>query len=111
MTNNNESRYGWIIIAFGAFINIAISLSYMCMPVLFTEISRDLGLSLVQLGVVWGMVGFGSMFMSFFCGPLGDKYGTKQVIFISCTLVGITGALRRFSPNFFWLALTTFFSV
>jgi hypothetical protein len=26
-------------------------------------------------------------------------------------LVGITGALRGFSPNFFWLALTTFFSV
>lgn len=108
MIQKNKSRYGWVIITFGAFINIALSLSYMCMPVLFSEISRDLGLSLVQLGVVWGMVGFGGMFMSFFGGLLGDKYGTKRVIFISCMFVGITGALRGFSPNFFWLALTTF---
>jgi NNP family nitrate/nitrite transporter-like MFS transporter len=107
MTQKNESGYGWVIITFGAFINIAISLSYMCMPVLFSEISQDLGLSLVELGVVWGMIGFGSMFMSFFGGPLGDKYGTKRVIFMSCILAGITGALRGFSPNFFWLALTT----
>jgi NNP family nitrate/nitrite transporter-like MFS transporter len=77
------------------------------MPVLFNEISRDLGLSIAELGVIWGTVGLGSMLMSPFGGLLGDKYGTKHVILFACILLGIIGALRSSASGFSGLFLTT----
>jgi predicted MFS family arabinose efflux permease len=107
MLGKTESKYGWLIIALGGLTYIAMGLSHMCMPVLFNEISRDLNLSIAQLGVIWGTVGLGSMLMSPFGGLLGDKYGTKHVIFVACILLGIIGALRSFASGFSGLFLTT----
>jgi len=37
---------------------VAVAMPVMCMPVLFQEISEDLGLSLVQIGSIWGLMPF-----------------------------------------------------
>jgi len=39
---------------------------------------------------------------------LGDRFGVRRVLAISCIFVGITGALRGFSNTFFILAVTVF---
>ena len=54
--------YGWLIIALGGLTNIfAVGIPLMCMPVFFNEISKDLNLSLVQIGAAWGMGGLASV--------------------------------------------------
>jgi hypothetical protein len=35
---------------------VFVAMPQMCMPVLFKEISTDLGLDLVQIGVIWSMI-------------------------------------------------------
>jgi NNP family nitrate/nitrite transporter-like MFS transporter len=79
------------------------------MTVLFKEISDDLGLSLVEIGVVWGIPPLAGLFIVLLGGLLVDRYGAKRVISIACLLAGLAGALRGISVDFASLALTTFF--
>ncbi len=109
MQRNNGSRYGWCIINLGGLTNLfAVGIPLMCMPVLFNEISNELDLSLVQLGAAWGMGGLGNMLMSPIGGVLGDRFGTKRMLTVSCILIGIAGASRGLSNSFPGLALTMF---
>jgi predicted MFS family arabinose efflux permease len=102
--------YGWLIIALGGLTNIfAVGIPLMCMPVFFNEISKDLNLSLVQIGAAWGMGGLASMIMSPFGGLIGDRFGAKRAILGSCILIGMAGAGRGLSDAFFGLALSMFF--
>ena len=60
MTDSPGSNYKWYILALGTATHILVlAMPWMCMPVLFKEISDDLGLNLVQVGTVWGMMGHG----------------------------------------------------
>jgi len=78
----------------------------MALPVLFKEISEDLGLSLVQVGTVWGMSAVGGVFLSLIGGLLGDRFGVKRVIAVGCVLTGLAGALRGLSGGFAGLTVT-----
>jgi len=78
------------------------------MPVLFDEISQDLGLSLVQIGIIWGIVPLAGMFVVLIGGLLGDRFGVKPVLSVACFLAGLAGALRRLSGSFISLAATMF---
>jgi MFS family permease len=81
---------------------------FSCMPALFKEISEDLNLTLVQVGAVWGMASLAGVFFSLAGGVLGDKFGVKSIIPLSCILVGITGALRGLSYSYLTLMITVF---
>jgi len=78
------------------------------MPVLFKEISGELGLDLVQIGVVWGMISFGSIFVMPIGGLLSDRLGVKRTLVLFCFLAGLTGALRGISDGYISLIVTTF---
>jgi MFS family permease len=78
------------------------------MPVLFKEISEDLGLSLVQIGTVWGIGSLAGVFVSLIGGLLGDRFGVRLILSVSCILVGITGALRGLATDFLTLTVTVF---
>ncbi|OGO44405.1 MAG: hypothetical protein A2137_02930 [Chloroflexi bacterium RBG_16_58_8] len=78
------------------------------MPVLFKEISEDLGLSLVQIGTIWGISSLAGVFVSIFAGLLSDRFGVKFILSLFCILVGVTGALRGLSNSFLTLAITVF---
>jgi cyanate permease len=80
----------------------------ICMSVLFKEIAEDLGLSLVQVGVIWGIPAFAGVLSVFFAGMLADRYGAPRVMGIACILAGVLGALRGTTDGFFGLALVTF---
>ena len=105
-SNNN---YRWYLLGLSAATSTLVSaIPYSCMPVLFEEISKDLNLSLVQIGTVWGMASLAGVFVSLAAGVLGDRFGLKRVLAIACLLVGITGALRGFSSTFFMLTAMVF---
>ncbi len=78
------------------------------MPVLFPEIIKDLNLDLVQMGAIWGIAGLAGVFVSFAGGIIGDRFGLRRVLIISCLLVGITGALRGISTSFAMLTAFVF---
>ncbi len=106
---NGSSRYGWYIIALGALTHLVVSaMARTCMPVLFPEILKSLGLDLVQIGLVWGLLPLGGIIMALPGGLLGDRFGIKRILVIASVLCGITGALRGVSGNFVLLAITTF---
>ena len=109
MEHHKDSNYGWIVITLGAFTNvIAVGIPFMCMPVFFNQISKELSLDLVQIGVAWGMGGLASMFASPFGGLLGDRFGTKRILSVVCILSGMAGVLRGFSTGFALFVLTMF---
>jgi NNP family nitrate/nitrite transporter-like MFS transporter len=78
------------------------------MPVLFEEISIDLDLSLVQIGVIWGTEPLAGLTTILVGGLLSDRFGVRKVLSVACFLAGVTGALRGISSGFASLAATTF---
>jgi MFS family permease len=78
------------------------------MPVLFPEISRDLGLSMVQLGTVWGIDPFAGIFVALIAGLIVDRFGIKVCLLTLCLVAGIFGALRGLSTNFITMAGSMF---
>jgi len=76
--------------------------------VLFKEISGDLGLSLVQVGSVWGMANLAGLFMSLLAGVMADRFGTRRTLILFSLLTALTGAARGLSDSFGILVLTVF---
>jgi sugar phosphate permease len=78
------------------------------MPVLFPEISKELGLSVVAIGTIWGMDPLAGVFMGLPGGLLADKLGVKRTLTIVCIFAGIFCALRGFSTDFWTMAVFMF---
>jgi len=109
MIDRPSSNYKWYILAMGTATHILVfAMPRMCMPVLFKEISDDLGLNLVEIGTIWGMVGLAGLFTAFAYGIIGDRYGTKLILGMACLLLGIAGALRGLAVDFTTMAVYTF---
>jgi MFS family permease len=109
--NVSRSNYRWfVLILAGLTATLAIAMPAMAMPVLFSEMSQDLGLSLVQIGAIWGTGSLAGLLTGLAGGSIGDRFGPKRTLAIGCLVVGMTGALRGFSTNFATLASTVLLS-
>ncbi len=99
----------WGILILGGLTNaIVVAAPIMGISVLLPEISKDLGLSIVQAGFVWGIGALPSIFSSLIAGTLIDRFGAKRIIIISCLVIGLLGASRALSTNYFGLLTTIF---
>lgn len=78
----------------------------LSLPVLFSEISNDLGLSLLQIGFIWGATSLAAILTSIPLGALGDRFGPRRTLSIACLAVGILGALRAYSFDYATFLLT-----
>jgi MFS family permease len=107
--STKDDKYKWVILAIATATGTFVAaIPFSCMPVLFKEISDDLGLDVVQIGFVWGMASLAGIFISIIAGLLSDRFGMKNILSICCILAGITGALRGLSNSFFILTFTVF---
>lgn len=107
--STKDDKYKWVILAIATATGTFVAaIPFSCMPVLFKEISDDLGLDVVQIGFVWGMASLAGIFISIIAGLLSDRFGMKNILSICCILAGITGALRGLSNSFFMLTFTVF---
>jgi MFS family permease len=105
----DEASYKWYILALATLTNTLVAaLPGMCMPVLFAEISRDLHLDLVQIGMIWGISALPGIVTILVGGAAGDQFGPKRVLLVSCLMVGLTGALRGLAFNFGTLTAAMF---
>ncbi len=109
MIYNQRPAFNWPILALltltGTFV-AAIPMSSM--PVLFKEISDDLGLDLVQIGSIWGIANLAGIFVSIIGGVISDRFGLRRLLCLFSILVGITGAMRGLSGNYLILLITVF---
>ncbi len=106
---SNGERYRWYILVLASLTAMCVlAIPTMCMPVLFKEISEDLNLSIVQIGVVWGIVPLAGIFVVLFGGMLSDRFGAKRVLVTGCFLTGLAGMLRGISDSFTVLTVTMF---
>jgi MFS family permease len=83
-----------------------LALPNMSLPPMFATIGQDLGLSLVEIGMIWGMVSFTGIFFTLIGGTLGDRFGTRTTLFITCFLTGVFGLIRGFATDFTTLLFT-----
>ena len=107
-THTQSDAYKWRVLTLAAFtFTFVVAIPQMSLPVLFDEISADLGLSLVQVGWVWGVGSVLGILVGLIGGPVGDRFGPRRTLAVACLLMGIAGAARGLSNDFTMLALTT----
>ena len=103
--------YKWKVLTLAALTHtFGVAMPTMCMPVLFKEISVDLGLSLVQIGAVWGAGALTGIFSGLISGSLGDRFGTGRTLSAALLLAGLAGALRGSASGFVSLSATVLLS-
>jgi len=109
MRVTRSSHYRWYILTLAMMVYFFIAgMARMCMPVLFEEISLDLGLSMVAIGAVWGMDPLAGVFIGLPGGLLADRFGVKRTLMVVCFMSGVFGAMRGLSVSFVSMAATMF---
>jgi MFS family permease len=103
-----SDAYKWLVLALATFtFTFVVAMPQMSLPVLFDEISADIGLSLVQVGWIWG-VGYAlGILVGLIGGPVGDRFGPRRTLAVACLFNGIAGAARGLSNGFAMLAFTS----
>ncbi len=101
-----SNGYQWYILALVVLTNIfGVAMPAMGMSVLAKEISQDLGLNLVQVGIVWGVGSLPGILTSLLGGVVGDKLGPKQILIVGTLLTGLLGATRGLTVDFLSMSL------
>ena len=110
-THVQSESYKWLVLTLAAFtFTFVVAIPSMSLPVLFDEISADLGLSLVQVGWIWGIGSVLGILVGLIGGPIGDRFGPRRTLAVACLFVGIAGGTRGLSNGFTMLAITTLFN-
>jgi len=103
---NTHPNYKWYILVLAALTGaFAIGAPAMSLAVLFSEISGDLHLNLVQIGLLWSVGSLPAIFTSPLCGALSDRFGPKRVILAGTFLVAIAAGLRGLATSFLSMLL------
>lgn len=93
--------YKWYILTLVILTNMfVIAMPAMGMSVLAKEISLDLRLNVVQVGMIWGVGSLPAIFTSLLGGGIGDKFGPKRVLAASSMAAGLLGASRGLATGF-----------
>jgi cyanate permease len=106
VTPSHPESYKWSILGLVVLTNIlAIGMPAMGMSVMSKEISQDLHLNLTQVGVIWGIGTLPGILTALFGGALGDKFGPRKILILTCFLAGILGACRGLADSYLSLVI------
>jgi MFS family permease len=109
VSSPNETNYRWYILALAALTGtLTVAAPTMCLPVLFKEIAKELDLSLVQIGLVWGLGALSSILTGLVGGAISDRLGARRTLYLTCLLIGPAGASRGLANDLVTLAATIF---
>jgi MFS family permease len=100
-------NYKYFILALGCLsAMILMAIPNTSLSILMPDISDELNLTIVQVGVIWGIGALPSLASGLFAGPLGDKYGFKPIAILVCFLTGLSRIFQGLAPDFFSLTLS-----
>jgi MFS family permease len=103
---DQRKNYKWYILTLVVLTNMFVTaMPSMGMSVLAKEISQDLGLNLVQVGIVWGVGSLPAILTSLLGGVIGDKFGPKRVLIVCSLAAGLLGAARGLAADFAWMTV------
>ena len=101
-------NYKWYILILVVLTNMfIIAIPMMGMSVLAKEIADDLNLTLVQVGIIWGIGALPGIVTSLLGGAIGDKIGPKRALVAGALLGGVLGAARGLADGFLSLTIIT----
>jgi len=104
-----DNPYRWVILALAvATALFAISMPTISLSVLFDEVRTDLGLSLVQIGVIWATISATGLLMAIPGGLLSDRFGARWMLVIIFVGGGILGLSRAFTVNYTSFLIVSF---
>jgi MFS family permease len=99
-------NHKWFVLILAAMTGaFAIGVPAVSLAVLFPEISRDLHLDLVQMGLLWSIGSLPAILTSPLSGALDDRFGPKRVAIAGILLVSLTAAARGLAGDFTSLLL------
>jgi nitrate/nitrite transporter NarK len=99
----------WLVLALVTLVHmLAVGLPWTVMPVLFTAASRELDLSLGQIGLLWSMLAIGAALVALPGGMLGDRLGFVKTIGLGCFAIAITSGFRGLATDLTTLAIFMF---
>jgi MFS family permease len=105
-TDIQSEAYKWRVLALAALtFTCVVAIQQMSMPVLFDEIAADIGLSLVQIGWIWGIGSAMGIVVGLIGGPVGDRFGPRRTLAAACLFIGVAGAARGLAYSFTTLAV------
>ncbi len=104
------ANYKWILLTLVVLTNLfLVAIPSMGMSVLAKEISQDLHLNLVQVGIVWGVGSLPGIVTGLLGGAIGDKIGPKRILMAGALLAGLISAARGLASDFISLVAVVLF--
>jgi Sugar phosphate permease len=103
-----SSPYRWVILNVAFFVQVCCSLVISCLSPLGPYIKEDLGISYVQLGLLFSVCNLGSMVILTFTGHLVDKAGVRKIMLMGQIILGICVAAAAIT-NAQWQLLLVLF--
>jgi MFS family permease len=101
--------YRWYMLTLATLtFTFVMGIPTMSLPVLFEEIAQELGLTLVQVGWIWGIGAVLGIVVGLIGGPISDRLGPRRALTGACLLMGLMGAARGLAWDFTSLAATMF---
>ena len=105
-----DSAYRWVILAMVTLSGfLVMGFPTTGLSALFSEIAAALDLSLVDIGVIWGVGSVMGIFTALAGGTFIDQFGTRRTLVALCLATGFFGALRGFAVDFWSLFFSSFF--
>jgi len=104
-----DTRYKWWVLSMVASTTFfTMGLSWMCMPVLFREISEKTGWAMPDMIASWGMIPLAVMLFNLPAGLVGDRFGFRWVGGTGIVLCGVLGSLRGLAGTYPQFLITMF---
>ncbi len=103
------ARQKWLVLIVATLTHLfVVAMPWTAIPVLINDISRDLNMSLVQIGTMWAVGSFASLLMYLPGGVVGDRFGVTRTLGIACLFSSVALFLRGLSANYLMFLVTTF---
>ena len=108
-SERQNSAYRWVILVLVTLSGfLVMGFPTTGLSALFSEIAAELGLDLIEIGVIWGIGTGMGIFTSLLGGAFIDAFGTRRMLVLLCLATGVFGALRGVSFDFFSLFIFSF---
>ena len=105
MSRGDPARYRWTVLALATLVQVGVSVLQLAPSALGPLMSRDLGLSRVQLGLLSSAIVGGMTVAMLPLGLLTDRYGVRKVMTLGVASMSFMVFLAARETAFGWLSL------